>query len=142
MRIGELARRSGVSARSLRYYERQGLITSRRDANGYRHYDPSALPLVREIRTRLASGFTLDAARPFVECLRAGNAAGDACPDSFAALLARLDQLDGQIAELTATRDAVRRQLATAAGGCDRPCPFHRSRRPAPEATSDKEASA
>ena len=39
MRIGELARRSGTSARSIRYYEQQGLMVSRRDPNGYRNYN-------------------------------------------------------------------------------------------------------
>jgi len=39
MRIGELATRTGVPTRMLRYYEEQGLITPRRLANGYREYD-------------------------------------------------------------------------------------------------------
>ncbi len=40
MRIGELSRASGVSARSLRYYEQQGLIHSRRTSGGWRDFDP------------------------------------------------------------------------------------------------------
>jgi DNA-binding transcriptional MerR regulator len=125
MRIGELARRSGVSTRSLRYYERQGLLPARRDANGYRWYEESDLPLVQEIRDRLASGFSLVQTRPFVECLRAGNPAGDSCPDSVAALLAKLDELDRQIAALDENRQRVRRQLAEARTGCARPCLTH-----------------
>lgn len=42
MRIGELARRTGVAARRLRYYEEQGLLSSDRSVNGYRDYDPQA----------------------------------------------------------------------------------------------------
>lgn len=38
MRIGELARRTGVSVRALRYYEEQGLLVPARAANGYREY--------------------------------------------------------------------------------------------------------
>jgi thioredoxin 1 len=51
MRIGELARRSGTSARSIRYYEQQGLMVARRQANGYRDYDEAHLRLVGEIRS-------------------------------------------------------------------------------------------
>ena len=38
MRIGELARRTGVSVRSLRYYETQGLLRSDRTPGGHREY--------------------------------------------------------------------------------------------------------
>ena len=43
MIIGELSARSGVSPRSLRYYEQQGLLASTRGDNGYRHYDDEAV---------------------------------------------------------------------------------------------------
>ena len=54
MRIGELAERTGTSSRSLRYYEQQGLLATRRTANGYRDYDESDLRLVHQIRELLA----------------------------------------------------------------------------------------
>ena len=38
MKIGELAARTGVSIRSLRYYEQQGLLMPVRNENGYREY--------------------------------------------------------------------------------------------------------
>jgi DNA-binding transcriptional MerR regulator len=38
MRIGELSQRTGVSPRSLRYCEEQGLLTSSRSEAGQRHY--------------------------------------------------------------------------------------------------------
>lgn len=39
MKIGELGRRAGVSTRTLRYYEEQGLLEPTRLPNGYRSYD-------------------------------------------------------------------------------------------------------
>ena len=50
MKIGELATRTGVPARMLRYYEEQGLITPQRLDNGYREYDDYVIQRVRKIR--------------------------------------------------------------------------------------------
>ncbi|EMF02684.1 MerR family transcriptional regulator [Streptomyces mobaraensis NBRC 13819 = DSM 40847] len=56
MRIGELARRSGVSPRALRYYEEQGLLRPERRPSGYREYDEDDVRTVRDVRTLLAAG--------------------------------------------------------------------------------------
>jgi DNA-binding transcriptional MerR regulator len=119
MRIGELAERAGVSARALRYYEQQGLISARRAANGYREYDESDLRLVAEIRSLLAVGFTLEDARPFVECLRSGHEAGGSCPESVAVSRRKLAEIDAEIRALTRRRAAVAAQLAYTCPGCD-----------------------
>ena len=71
MRIGEVARRAGVTTRALRYYEEQGLITSGRDRNGYRVYDPATVPLVRDIARLLRAGLGSADVRQFVHCLGA-----------------------------------------------------------------------
>lgn len=42
MKIGELAACTGVSIRSLRYYDQQGLLSPVRGENGYREYSPLA----------------------------------------------------------------------------------------------------
>ena len=60
IRIGELAARTGVSTRLLRYYEAQGLLHADRDGNGYRMYGESAVERVRLIRELLESGFTTE----------------------------------------------------------------------------------
>ncbi len=86
MLIGELAQRTGTSTRTLRYYEEHGLVRAQRDSHGYRRYSDVELRMVHEIRALLAVGFGLDDIKPFVECLRAGNAAGNVCPDSVAVL--------------------------------------------------------
>ncbi|EFL17722.1 MerR family transcriptional regulator [Streptomyces sp. C] len=114
MRIGELARRAGTSTRTLRYYESRGLLTARRTGNGYRDYDEDDLRLLRQIRTLQDFGFELEETRPFVECLRAGHPAGDACPASLAVYRRKLAELDGLIGQLADVRDQVARQLAAA----------------------------
>ncbi len=109
MRIGELAERAGTSTRTLRYYETRGLLRAQRSANGYRRYEEAELRVVAEIRALLAVGLDLADIEPFVACLRAGNSAGDVCPDSVAVLRRRLAEVDACIEQL----GAVRRQLHT-----------------------------
>src|SRR5215218_2618639 len=111
MRIGELARRSGTSARSIRYYEQQGLMVARRHANGYRDYDEAHLRLVREIRSLLVNGLDLEEIRPFVDCLHAGIQARRACPGGVDVYRRKLAELDSRIAELQSLRDRLAREL-------------------------------
>jgi DNA-binding transcriptional MerR regulator len=118
MRIGELARRAGVSTRALRYYEQQGVIVARRTANGYREYGEADLKLVTEIRSLLSVGFTLEDARPFVACLRAGHESGGSCPESVAVYQRKLTEIDDEIRTLLTRRAEVAAQLTTACPGC------------------------
>ncbi|XVQ11289.1 MerR family DNA-binding transcriptional regulator [Spirillospora sp. CA-255316] len=117
MRIGEVARRAGVSTRALRYYEQQGLITAERDRNGYRMYGPGAVPLVRDIARLLRAGLASDDVRQFVHCL---GGPGPALPDDCAATLTifneRLATLDERISALTDLRERLRAETARLAG--------------------------
>jgi DNA-binding transcriptional MerR regulator len=119
MRIGELAARAGTTTRALRYYESRGLLTARRDPRGYRTYGEEELRLLRQIRTLQDVGFGLEETRPFVDCLRAGNATGDACPASLEAYRRKLAELDACIAELNAVRETVRERLTRAEADAD-----------------------
>ena len=130
MRIGDVADRTGVSTRALRYYEQQGLLRARRAANGYREYDESDLRIVQEIRSLLAIGFGLEDTRPFVACLRAGHGSGDACPDSVGVYRRKLAELDHLIEQLVTVRAQVCDHL-THALSQEGSCP---KRRPTPPA--------
>jgi len=68
MQISELCRATGASARSLRYYEQQGLIVSRRRVNGYRDFGPETIETVRRIKALLALGLTLETIRELLPC--------------------------------------------------------------------------
>jgi DNA-binding transcriptional MerR regulator len=60
MLIGELATRSGVTAKTLRFYEREGLVPEPdRTHGGYRDYTADIVDRVRFIKDAQASGFTL-----------------------------------------------------------------------------------
>src|SRR5690606_16327803 len=73
MRIGELARRSGLSARMLRYYEEAGLLRPARTASGYRDYGEAELEAARRIRLLGASRLPGEAIRRLLPCMRTGD---------------------------------------------------------------------
>lgn len=58
--IGELARRAGVAASALRYYEAEGLLESTRSSGNQRHYPKDALRRVAFIRAAQTVGLTLE----------------------------------------------------------------------------------
>ena len=60
MRIGELAEAAGTTAKTLRFYEEQGLLpAAERTASGYRDYDPEAATRIDFIRRGQAAGAKL-----------------------------------------------------------------------------------
>lgn len=64
MKIGELAKRTGVAASRIRFYETSGLIQAvNRKANGYREYPPEALLILEIIIRAQNAGFSLDEIR-------------------------------------------------------------------------------
>jgi DNA-binding transcriptional MerR regulator len=64
MRAGEVADAAGVNRQTLRFYEREGLLSEPlRAANGYRDYSPDTVVLIRFIKHAQELGFTLEEAR-------------------------------------------------------------------------------
>lgn len=114
--IGELARRSGASAKAIRYYEQLGLIAPTRQANGYRSFDEGDLRAVTEIRELSAMGIPPAQAAPFVECLDRGHERSDECVSSLAVYRDAIAQLDEMIAALETRRNRLQRRLDESAG--------------------------
>ncbi|SFE00277.1 Peroxiredoxin [Actinopolyspora alba] len=115
MRIGEVARRAGVTSKAVRYYESLGLLHPARLANGYRNYGEHDVRLVRQIRELGELGIPAGRSRPFLDCLTAGHGHADDCPASLATYRDAIDELTHRIDELTTRRAALREQLARAA---------------------------
>jgi len=98
--IGELARRTGVAASALRYYEEVGLLPAPARMSGQRRYPESAVTTVAAIRLHSDAGFTLAEQR----ALMAPD--GDA-PDWRELAQRKLAELDEQIARAQAAREAI-----------------------------------
>ncbi|GAA3055391.1 MerR family transcriptional regulator [Streptomyces roseofulvus] len=116
MRIGELARRTGVSARALRHYEQAGLIASARAANGYRVYEEGAVVRVANIRYLLDAGLTLDDVSAFRSCLDGDLPSVRPSARGLEIARERLAVLDARIAAQTAARDRLAAALADRSG--------------------------
>jgi DNA-binding transcriptional MerR regulator len=112
MRIGELARRSGVSVRSLRYYEEQGLLTSERSAGGQRHYRDEDVTRVLFLQRLYNAGLSSRTILELLPCVDSPSL------DNSRAALARMAQererLSSHIADLLTTRDALDEAMARA----------------------------
>jgi DNA-binding transcriptional MerR regulator len=102
VRIGELADRTGVDARLLRYYERQGLLHPTRRPNGYRDYDEADVDSVVFIRRLLAAGLSTTTIAQFNDC---GHAAGRA--DVLARLRSEHARIGAVITDLQAAQAAL-----------------------------------
>ena len=70
MKIGELAKRAGLNASAIRYYEKLGLLAPPHRSGGQRRYSPDALDRVLLIRFASEMGFTLPEINLFLSGLR------------------------------------------------------------------------
>ncbi|WP_053373370.1 MerR family transcriptional regulator [Paenibacillus sp. FJAT-27812] len=98
MKIGELSRTTGVSIRSLRYYEQQGLITSVRQPNGYREYTPLTIETVETVKLYLNLGLTTEQIAGFLTCVLQNKEAF--CTEVMPVYRKKLAEIERQIVEL------------------------------------------
>lgn len=110
MRIGELARRAGVSVRSLRYYEEQGLLTSERSPSGQRHYPEEAVARVVFLQRLYAGGLSSRTIAEVLPCVDSPSA--ETADDAFERMVAERERLSAHIDDLLATRDALDELIA------------------------------
>lgn len=114
MLIGELAHRSGLSTKTLRFYETIGVLPPpARTANGYRDYDATILDRLGFIRSAQAAGFTLAEIRHIIDIRDHGAAPCSHVTELLAAKAAHTRQ---QIRDLQRLLDQLKRlQIAGAA---------------------------
>lgn len=110
MLIGELAERTGLSVKTLRYYEQVGVIdVADRTPGGYRTYDAGVLERIRFVRSAQAVGLTLGEIREIVAFRERGQSP---CAHVLGVLETHAAEVDRRIRELR----QLRRELGALAG--------------------------
>ncbi|MBF6353643.1 MerR family transcriptional regulator [Nocardia higoensis] len=109
MKIGEASRVSGVSARSLRHYEDEGLIVPGRLGNGFRDYCQSTIDRVLVVRSLLESGLPVRLIRDVLPrpTDRSGVTADAVCSEFLHEVRSYRDRLAARIAVLSDQQAAL-----------------------------------
>ncbi|MFF2045591.1 MerR family transcriptional regulator [Kitasatospora sp. NPDC058170] len=118
MRIGELARQTGVSERSLRYYEKQGLLAADRTLGGHRDYPQAAVDRVVLIQELFAAGLHSRKIAEILPCMRDsdGGPSELATPRLVSELTGERERIDRMISDLIRSRDVLDEVIETASG--------------------------
>jgi len=121
MNVGEAARRAGLPAKTIRYYEEIGLVTPSRAANGYRDYAEKDVHRLGFVNRARSLGFSVAECRQLL-ALYADT--GRASHDVKAVATSHIARIEARIAELDAMK-ATLRHLVSACRGDQRPdCPI------------------
>jgi DNA-binding transcriptional MerR regulator len=104
MRIGDLSAATGASARSLRYYEEQGLLASTRTSGGQRLYPAAAVERVHLIQSLLAAGLNSATIHDVLPCISDESLR---TPWLAARLCAELTRVEEQLQNLNRTREIL-----------------------------------
>lgn len=122
MNIGEVAARSGVPPKTIRYYEEIGLVRpAPRSDNGYRAYRENDVHVLRFIQRARSLGFSVNECRQLLDLYRDPHRAS---ADVKALTLRRIAEIDRKMRELAGMRAALA-HLAAHCHGDERPdCPI------------------
>src|ERR1700733_2980898 len=116
MKIGSVANKAEVSIDTLRFYEREGLIsTPRRLFSGYRDYPDDVLDRIEFIKEAKGLGFTL---REIKELLSMGVRSTRECGPVTHKAQQKLAEMDSEIARLGRLRRTLRKMVRDCDGSC------------------------
>ena len=115
MRISEVSRRTGVSIRSLRYYEQKRLLCAHRLENGYRDLDEGAIERVQTIQMYLGLGLTTEQIEEILDCTETSPLPHPlpVCEEERLSLYqGKLQDVEHQIAVLTALHTRLTERIS------------------------------
>lgn len=113
MKIGELAKLSGLTASRIRFYEASGLIQAvDRKANGYRDYPPEALAILDIIASAQNAGFTLDEIRHLLPVTSKGGWHHEELVEAIERKIREIESMQQRLtvtkAQLTTALDSIK----------------------------------
>jgi DNA-binding transcriptional MerR regulator len=111
--IAEMAERTGVSAHTLRYYERIGLLSVARDAAGYRVYNAGDYSRVVFLNRLRMTGMSIRDLQRYIALVAEGEAS---VPERLQMMLAHREAVRAQIEELTFALDTIEFKIAAYGG--------------------------
>ncbi len=114
VRIGELARRTGVSERSLRYYEKQGLLAAERTAGGHREFPEACVDRVIRIQELFAAGLCSAKIAQLLPCMREYGGSATATAALAEDLAVERKRIDAMIGDLLRSREVLDEVIAEA----------------------------
>lgn len=121
MNISDVAKRAGVPAKTIRYYEEIGLIKPLRDGNGYRAFRDSDMHKLAFLGRARALGFTIENCRALLALWEDKSRAS---ADVRTIAKDHLKQIEAKIADLSAMRDTLSDLVRTCAGDNRADCPI------------------
>lgn len=105
LKIGEVARRSGIGIEALRFYEKSGLLDRPgRTYSGYRLYDENVLERLAFVKKAQLLGFTLDEIKQLIDHKRKGE---NPCAEVREIVKIRLEELNERIEQMVRYRDEL-----------------------------------
>ncbi len=121
MNIRQAAAASGLTVKTVRYYDDIGITKAARQPNGYRDYSNEDVHKLAFLQRARGLGFSVEDCRQLLSLYEDKSRV---CADVKALALARIDDIDLKLAELNSLK-ATLTALATACRGDDRPdCPI------------------
>ncbi|UWQ49000.1 Cu(I)-responsive transcriptional regulator [Leisingera caerulea] len=121
MNIGDVSSRSGLPAKTIRYYEDIGLIKPHRSANGYRCFAETDLHKLAFLGRARALGFTIEDCRTLMALYEDESRAS---ADVKQLALEHLAKIEEKIADLQAMRDTLGELVSSCAGDSRPDCPI------------------
>lgn len=112
MKIGDVAKRTQVAPRLIRYYEQQGLLSAGRSANGYRSYTEKDVARIERVAGLVQAGLPTRLVKVLITAEDAAERNEPTCPVAVAEQLAdELRGLEARITCMSRSRDTIREYL-------------------------------